>query len=356
MRRIFILFVLLLLLCSTLLLMYTASIVDSSENTDNNLRGNENVKLSLYEQEYYKLNNQFNQIYDYYLKCYNETHRITCGREGYKKPEGHKFQEHDSYTCGWPIEYIPVVETTRECTSETQIRMGISIAPNAFLRRIVTRKIYKDTPPLYFMGLSRNETINEMVKQEAEIYNDIIQFNYLSSYWNLTTQIIMEMRWVSEHCSNYRYYMHQLDDTFYNVKKFREMFIGDDKPDYDIIAFRYAGNQVVRRKKSIYYLPTELYSKRYYPEQPSGPAYILNHRVLPIIAQGTREYNFTLIYDDAYMGLLLEYVNLKITGIDKYVDSFFHAKDETPYSVNITNMIYLHSVNEYEHYLLSTLV
>lgn len=310
-----------------------------------------------YSEVYKSLIKFFDKYYVLYDTCYPLTERIVCGRANLP-PEikRYKAQKREGYTVGFPLNYSTILEPRKPCEGSESILIGISGGPFNYLRRIVYRHIYKGYKVLFFTARSRNETTNQLLKEENDIFNDIIQFEFYASYYNLTSQTMHEMRWINDHCSNYIYYMHQSDDTFYNVRLFKHKFLEKkDEPIHDVLGYRWVGNIAIHRNNSIFYVPTDIWPGPTYPPQPSGPGYILSKNVMPIVVNATYYMDKTILFEDAYMGIIFEFAKVNITPINKFVNPFFSDKGNEGKNY-ARRTIFIHTLNPFEMYLLSQLV
>ena len=71
---------------------------------------------------------------------------------------------------------------------------------------------------VYFaIAKNRNETINEELKEESDKHQDIIQFQFIDAYYNLTLKTISIIRWVNKKCLNSSYILKADDDVIVNV-------------------------------------------------------------------------------------------------------------------------------------------
>lgn len=89
-----------------------------------------------------------------------------------------------------------------------------------FYQRYVFRKIYKfykNIHLLFFVGLDYNQTIYSILKQEMNLYNDIVLFNFYSNYYNLQYFTYNFILWVKRHKNLYKIIIKQDTDTFLNI-------------------------------------------------------------------------------------------------------------------------------------------
>ena len=55
---------------------------------------------------------------------------------------------------------------------------------------------------IFLIGQSRNNTINTLVQQEANVYHDILQGSFIDGYDNLTYKVMMGVDFASYSCVN----------------------------------------------------------------------------------------------------------------------------------------------------------
>ena len=63
-----------------------------------------------------------------------------------------------------------------------------------------------------------SQTFNDDIQSEAREHSDIIQFNFIDAYHNLTLKSISILRWVSHKCPHLKYVLKADDDIILNVK------------------------------------------------------------------------------------------------------------------------------------------
>jgi len=65
---------------------------------------------------------------------------------------------------------------------------------------------------------SDDQEIDAKLKQEAGIYKDIVQADFVDSYYNNTIKTMMSFKWLVKYCSNSKFYMFVDDDMYVSVK------------------------------------------------------------------------------------------------------------------------------------------
>lgn len=263
-----------------------------------------------------KIDSQLLRRYNSYKNCTKEG-LFECGEkyEGYKLTVANKLPPNDTIT--FPDETNILINSNAKCFN-TELVLSLMTSPNAFLERYSYRKSYKllpqNYPVFFFMGYSKNETINAYILQESKKYNDIIQFNVEGSYYKLSVIMISIIRWLKSHCSNYKYVIHHQTDIFINIPYFFKHIdnstITESCPLIGLIRYGYSP---VRDINSIYkkwYVPESVYPFSIYPNFPSAACIMFSEKLINMMDYATYHYNIILPMDDVFIGLLLNYTGL----------------------------------------------
>lgn len=119
-----------------------------------------------------------------------------------------------------------VVINQRDCApDETPIFIHTAAVTSGkyFERRMTIRRTWgreasKYRMRLFFViGVPRNLIFERQLKAESDKYGDILQFNFIEDYYNLTIKAIAELKWAWRHCSNSRYMVKTDDDVVMNM-------------------------------------------------------------------------------------------------------------------------------------------
>ncbi|XP_012143049.2 beta-1,3-galactosyltransferase brn isoform X3 [Megachile rotundata] len=81
-------------------------------------------------------------------------------------------------------------------------------------------KRFFDVPSktVFMLGISPSDEIQAKVKVEAATYKDIIQANFIDTYYNNTIKTMMSFKWLIKRCLNSKFYMFVDDDIYVSVK------------------------------------------------------------------------------------------------------------------------------------------
>ncbi|KAG8441351.1 hypothetical protein GDO86_006909 [Hymenochirus boettgeri] len=180
-----------------------------------------------------------------------------------------------------------------------------------------------DVVTVFLVGLSPNETSNvqKMLEEENSIYGDIVQQDFMDTYYNLTIKILMGMEWIAKYCSNTGYVMKIDSDMFLNVDYLVHKVLHPSKPicaDYST-GLIVENTKPIRDKTSKWYVSKKIYPNDTYPPYFSGPGYVFSAE----LAQ--RIYNVAQVisiipFEDCFFGICL--YHLKIQPYAPPTDAF----------------------------------
>ena len=99
-----------------------------------------------------------------------------------------------------------------------------------FVRRQVIRRTWGEEAKnnrmrLFFViGLPEDyDTVQPVLREELASYQDLLQFNFLDNYWNITLKAIGELKWAAQHCNTSAYMVKVDDDVVVNVPMLAEL-------------------------------------------------------------------------------------------------------------------------------------
>lgn len=289
--------------------------------------------------------------YKIYKECINRTDMVQCGRtksiiHKQKKPPLNLRKRFIVTSIDCKI----FSHNTEKCNDKhSYILVGIGSGPDYFYERHVYRFYYSKFKFLkyyFFMGLSENKDVNKKIYEENEIYNDMIIFSFISSYYNLTSQIVCTFNWVSSNCNKYKWYIHQTSDIYLNVYKINN-FLKNYNESKCIIGYILYSCPVTRNKAEAFYIPHNIINSTYYLPYPNGPGYFVHNSAIKEISQKFNISNPKIWIDDAYIGIVISNTNISLIDLKRY----FHMFGNIEYS-NMKNVFLFHDLSPSEIYVL----
>lgn len=221
--------------------------------------------------------------------------------------------------------YFPMVLNHPEkCAGDVDLLMVIKSVATQHDRREVIRKTWgkeqlvdgKRVKTLFLLGkpssVAEKANHQKLVEYEDLIYKDILQWDFLDSFFNLTLKETHFLKWFHTYCPNVRYVFKGDDDVFVSVGNIfeflesssstKDLFVGD-------VIFK---AKPIRKKDNKYYMPVALYNKPHYPPYAGGGGFLMSGtlaRRLHWVADTMELYPI----DDVFLGMCLEV--LQVTPI-----------------------------------------
>ncbi|KAI7789517.1 UDP-GlcNAc:betaGal beta-1,3-N-acetylglucosaminyltransferase 7-like [Triplophysa rosa] len=219
--------------------------------------------------------------------------------------------------------YFPILMNHPvKCAGDVDLLMVIKSVITQYDRREVIRQTWgkeqtingKNIKILFLLGTSSNEgeraNHQKLLEYENYIYQDILQWDFMDSFFNLTLKEIHFLKWFSMYCRNTSYIFKGDDDVFVNVpnileyleasKDLKDLFVGD-------VLFK---AYPIRNKMSKYYIPEVLYEKNYYPPYAGGGGFLMNGPLARKL-YGACETLELYPIDDVFLGMCLEVLQVK---------------------------------------------
>lgn len=203
--------------------------------------------------------------------------------------------------------------------------LAIKSSPANYERREVLRKTWASERLqngvwihiVFLSGTSgagfQKERLNKLLELENHEYQDILQWDFEDSFFNLTLKQILFMEWMERFCPNVHFLLNGDDDIFANTDNMVQFLKGLDDNDGSKHLFighliQYVGP--IREPSSKYYIPVQVYESDRYPPYCGGGGFLLSGFTSRTIY--SMSHSITLLpIDDVYMGMCLEKAGLK---------------------------------------------
>lgn len=131
---------------------------------------------------------------------------------------------------------------------------------------------------IFLLGVSIKSSgyLQRAILEESRQYHDIIQQEYLDTYYNLTIKTLMGMNWVATYCPRIPYVMKTDSDMFVNTEYLIHKLLKPDLPPRHnyFTGYLMRGYAPNRNKDSKWYMPPDLYPSERYPVFCSGTGYV----------------------------------------------------------------------------------
>ncbi len=159
---------------------------------------------------------------------------------------------------------------------------------------------------LFLVGLTGGAEAQQQLEEESRQHRDLLQSNFVDSYFNLTIKTMVVMDWLATRCPQATYAMKVDSDTYINLENLMSLLLSPNTPRQNCITGFLMWNQnVIRNKKSKWYVSEELYPKLKYPTYVQGAEYVFSNDLSEKIMDISKEVKPFNI-EDTYVGACMK--------------------------------------------------
>lgn len=174
---------------------------------------------------------------------------------------------------------------------------------------------------VFLLGQTRNPRLDELLQEEANVYNDMVFGEFIDSYRNLTKKMVLGIEWAAEHCLQAKYVMKADEDSFVNVLELVQWLeeyhqTQGNKPLYMGAAL--IDRKPYRERESPFYVSEEEYPKATYPPYISGTGYVFSGKLLKELSNSLKAVRL-FPNEDACFGTLMKYIKVKPLNNERFI-------------------------------------
>ncbi|KAG8431661.1 hypothetical protein GDO86_020557 [Hymenochirus boettgeri] len=174
-----------------------------------------------------------------------------------------------------------------------------------------------DVVTVFLVGLPTvaSDKVQQLLEKENNIYGDIMQQDFMDTYYNLTLKTLMGIEWVTKYCPTASYVMKTDSDMFINVNYLiHKILLTVSSGRENFFTGNIRNNTgPIRTNDSKWYVPKEVYPDDSYPVYCSGSGYIFSSILAQKIYDVAQVVNI-LPMEDVFIGMCLEKLNVTITA------------------------------------------
>ncbi|XP_041371098.1 beta-1,3-galactosyltransferase 5-like isoform X1 [Gigantopelta aegis] len=238
----------------------------------------------------------------------NTTFTITHGsitkglpKATFQLHKGHRFNFTINNSCKWTINLLVVV-----CSSFANILERHAIRASWGSQDTL------DSDSVLIMFLigqqeKRRPFMQSLINKENEIYQDIIQANFVDTYYNLTMKSISLLQWASMYCKSAKYVLKVDDDVYTNIKILLSLVATHNSTEKFMMGLLRKNVDVLRNQTrgtaQKWVLSYEEYPNKTFPLYLLGAAYLISG---PAVAG---------LYNATFKVPLLKLEDVYITGL-----------------------------------------
>lgn len=170
---------------------------------------------------------------------------------------------------------------------------------------------------LFLLGTAAKEeekaNYQKLLDYENHIYGDILQWDFLDSFFNLTLKEVHFLKWLNIYCDNVHFVFKGDDDVFVSPSNILEYL--EDKTEGEDL---FVGDVLykarpIRKKENKYYIPSALYNKNSYPPYAGGGGFIMAGSLAKKLHKTSETLELYPI-DDVFLGMCLEVLKVSPVG------------------------------------------
>lgn len=203
----------------------------------------------------------------------------------------------------------------------------IHSAPKNWRKRNVIRETWgRDDPRarvLFLLGaVNSTNSLQHKLEQENNLFQDMVQGNFLDAYRNMTYKHVMAFKWFSYFCSEAKFLLKTDDDVFVNTPTIFEFF---EKGVIDrrnlLLCHKIENARVSRSFRSKWRVSTKEYADRFYPTYCPGFSIVYSADTVFRLYKEAQRTPYFWIDDVHVTGSLAKATNSTITPIgDLYLN------------------------------------
>ncbi|XP_052445857.1 beta-1,3-galactosyltransferase 2 isoform X3 [Carassius gibelio] len=226
------------------------------------------------------------------------------------QPRGTTIYHHVAH----PSNYHFILDEPDKCKQDPFLVLMVPVAPHEVNARNAIRSTWgtessvqgKAVLTLFMVGLTGGAEAQHQLEEESRQHRDLLQSNFVDSYFNLTIKTMVIMDWLATHCPQAAYAMKVDSDMYINLENLMNLLLSPNTPRQNYITGYLMRNEVVvRNKNSKWYVAEELYPEPTYPTYLLGMGYVFSNDLPKKLVQASKKVKPFNI-EDAYVGACLK--------------------------------------------------
>uniref|UniRef100_A0A8C4RBC7 Hexosyltransferase n=1 Tax=Eptatretus burgeri TaxID=7764 RepID=A0A8C4RBC7_EPTBU len=152
--------------------------------------------------------------------------------------------------------------------------------------------------------------LNALLQRENAQHNDVLQWNFYDTFFNLTVKQLLFFDWLNQSCQGVSYIFDGDDDVFVNVDNLMQFLLNQQRQQHLYTGMVIVNAAPILNQHSKYYVPHQIQAKNKYPSYVSGGGIIMSMWTAMQIRVAALSLPILPI-DDVFLGQCLELLGLK---------------------------------------------
>ncbi|XP_016377417.1 beta-1,3-galactosyltransferase 1-like [Sinocyclocheilus rhinocerous] len=222
------------------------------------------------------------------------------------------------YHVAHPLNYHFILDEPDKCSQNPFLVLMVPVAPHQVDARNAIRSTWghessvqgKAVLTLFLVGLTGGPEAQQQLEEESRQHRDLVQSNFVDSYFNLTIKTMVIMDWLATRCSQAAYAMKVDSDMYIGLENLMSLLLAPNTPRQNYITgYLMWDRPVVRDKNSKWYVAEELYPEPKYPTYLLGMGYVFSNDLPEKIVEASKVIKPFNI-EDAYVGACLKQLGI----------------------------------------------
>ena len=162
-----------------------------------------------------------------------------------------------------------------------------------------------------FLFGSRGLEADRALQEESRYYNDIVCYDFIDSYRNLTVKTLIGLKWAATYCTSVEYVLKVDDDNYVNVTNLLNILRKQNPRDNVMIGRVHYKSSVSRSQISKWYVPYSLYPYTHFPPYADGSSYAMPIHVATDIIEISGAVRLIFL-EDVYIGMCMRTLKYKL--------------------------------------------
>ncbi|CAN7999304.1 unnamed protein product [Ixodes hexagonus] len=233
--------------------------------------------------------------------------------------------------------YVFKIPNERKCHlpgSPPSLLIVVKSAVDHMSRRDVIRKTWGQEGRFHDVDVRRVFMVGVKADKETALdaenaaHGDLVQADFIDSYWNVTIKTMLAFRWVLEHCSGVQWVFFVDDDFYVSTKNLiRFVQVSVNPTDRHLVGLVYEDTGPIRDHRNKWYVSLCEFPFSRYPPFAIAGAYVVSMPALFDLYQAAR-YTRQFRFDDVFLGILAKKIDLRPLHSDLFREKKHPTKPE----------------------------
>ncbi|CAL4065063.1 unnamed protein product [Meganyctiphanes norvegica] len=227
----------------------------------------------------------------------------------------------------FPFQYL--INEPNFCSSRDDLYIinMVATGPWEFIARSRIRSLWGNDKwrnqtgfsTVFLIGSTKDVNLIQKVKEESDIFHDIVQFSFYDSYKNLTLKTLSGLHWVKNFCKNPTWLLKSDTDVLVNTFQLSRFLHNFDRSNGDRINRLICKEKPKRNltpcrtcSKKKWNISWEEWPHSRYPPHCQGPGYLIPRRLVGAIYNASDKHHPFRMEDIYYTGVVPGSLNLNI--------------------------------------------